>query len=109
MAYTTNPGPAAGDELPGAESLGAGAGAPPEQGAAGYDEGATATLPDAVLGGKTFNPGDEIVLQVVGPTEGGIIVKYASDSGEGEADKEGSWEDDFRKDMSPQQPQEAAM
>lgn len=38
----------------------------------------TAELPKAVLGGKEFKPGEEVVLQVVQVLEDSVLVKYAS-------------------------------
>lgn len=101
MAYGNNPGPAdAMDE-----------GMPPAPAPAEAEEGeyseATTHLPTEVLGGQTFNPGDEIVLQVVSVDDTGITVKYAEEGG-GE-DEGASWEDDFRKEMSPRAPQQEAM
>lgn len=48
------------------------------------DNETTAELPKAILGGKEFKPGEEVVLQVVQVTENSVIVKYASGEGEGE-------------------------
>jgi len=38
----------------------------------------TAELPKAVLGGKDFKPGQEVVLKVVQVMEDSVLVKYAS-------------------------------
>jgi hypothetical protein len=43
------------------------------------DSGSTAELPKSILGGKTFKPGDEVVLRVVQLTENSVIVEYASE------------------------------
>lgn len=43
-----------------------------------------ATLPKAVLGGKEFKPGEEVVLKVVKVMEDSVLVQYASESGETE-------------------------
>lgn len=42
-------------------------------------DSATTVIPMEVTGGKEFNPGDEIVLEVVQKTEDGLVVKYASE------------------------------
>lgn len=44
----------------------------------------TAELPKAVLGGKDFKPGEEVVLEVVQVMENSVLVKYASEEGGGE-------------------------
>lgn len=44
----------------------------------------TAELPKAVLGGKEFKPGEEVVLEVVQVMENSVLVKYASEEGGGE-------------------------
>lgn len=44
----------------------------------------TAEIPKAVLGGKDFKPGEEVVLQVVQVMEDTVLVKYASEEGGGE-------------------------
>ena len=47
--------------------------------------GQTAEIPKAVLGGKDFKPGEEVMLEVVQVNEDSVLVKYASDKGsEGE-------------------------
>jgi hypothetical protein len=38
----------------------------------------TAEIPKAVLGGKDFKPGDEVVLEVTRVMEDSVLVKYAS-------------------------------
>lgn len=69
------------------------------------DSEATTTIPAELTGGQTFNPGDEIVLEVVSTGEdGSLVVKYATPKGE----KGASWEDDFRKDMSARNPEAEA-
>ena len=52
------------------------------------DESQTAEIPKAILGGKDFKPGEEVVLEVVQVMENSVLVKYASDSGEDEAPTE---------------------
>lgn len=42
----------------------------------------TAVLPKAVLGGKTFEVGDEVVLEVTQVLEDSVVVKYASETPE---------------------------
>jgi hypothetical protein len=44
-------------------------------------EEATAVIPKALLAGKDFKPGEEIMLEIVQLTEDGAVVKYASDKG----------------------------
>lgn len=51
----------------------------PESESDGKDEGATALLPKTVLGGKDFQPGEEVVLEVVHVYEDEVEVKYASE------------------------------
>lgn len=41
----------------------------------------TALLPKSILMGKTFNPGDEVVLEVVRLLDDQVEVKYASEKG----------------------------
>jgi hypothetical protein len=38
----------------------------------------TAELPKAVLGGKDFKPGEEVMLQVVKVMEDSVLVKYST-------------------------------
>ncbi len=90
---------------PAAEGLEAGGSDMP--GEMGMEHEGTAPLPKSVLGGKSFNVGDEIVLEVTGVTDDGITVKYASAEGDKPPESE-SWEDSFRKEMSPQSPREEA-
>lgn len=59
------------------------------------DESQTAEIPKAILGGKDFKPGEEVVLEVVQVMENSVLVRYASDSGEGEEPPE-------HADMAPQ-------
>lgn len=60
----------------------------------------TAELPKAILAGKTFNPGDEVVLEVVEIREDSVLVKYAT----GKGDKEESPPEDTPE--SPSMPEE---
>ncbi len=78
----------------------------PMEGTGGYDNDATTEIPPELTGGKTFKPGDEIVLEVVSVTDGGgLVVKYAT----GDKEEKGeSWEDGFRKEMSAMNPSEEA-
>lgn len=39
----------------------------------------TALIPKALLGGKTFNVGDEVVLEIVHMGDGEVEVKYAKE------------------------------
>lgn len=49
------------------------------------EEGTTALLPKAILAGKTFNPGDEVVLKIVHMYENEVEVAYATEEkGKGE-------------------------
>jgi hypothetical protein len=50
----------------------------------GDGDSQTAVLPTAVLGGKEWKPGEEIVLQIVQVNEDGAVVKYAPEKGETE-------------------------
>lgn len=47
-----------------------------------------AELPKNILGGKTFKPGEEVVLEIVEVRENSVLVKYASEKG-GEGEGEG--------------------
>lgn len=90
------------DDMPMADS----AETPTEEYAEGND--ATTTIPVELTGGQTFKPGDEIVLEVVTANEDGSLeVKYATPKGKEGTEGE-SWEDDFRRSMSPQEPQQEA-
>lgn len=51
---------------------------PPEE----TEGGTTALLPKSVLGGKDFEPGDEVVLKVVKVHEDEVEVEYASEKPE---------------------------
>ena len=68
------------DEEPGPAST-AGAATPPEkpQEEAGDDQ--TFVLPKAIAGGKTFNVGDEMVVEIVADHEDTYEVKYAEGKG----------------------------
>lgn len=48
----------------------------------------TAELPKAVLGGKDFKPGEEVVLQVVQVMEDSVLVKYATEEKKPEEEEE---------------------
>lgn len=55
----------------------------------GESDSQTAVLPKSVLGGKTFKPGEEVVLEIVQVNEDSVVVKYASEKGgEGEGYQE---------------------
>lgn len=45
-------------------------------------ESATATIPKALLAGKEFKPGDEIVLKIVSIGEDDAVVEYAPEKAE---------------------------
>lgn len=47
-------------------------------------EGETALLPKSILAGKTFNPGDEVVLKIVHMGDDEIEVEYATAKGGGD-------------------------
>lgn len=53
----------------------------------------TALLPKSVLGGKTFKPGEEVVLEIVHVYEDEVEVKYAKEKPEGETEPEEETED----------------
>lgn len=69
--------------MAGPSEMGAGGGedegpaAPPEQ--KEEDTGNTALLPKSILGGKDFQPGEEVVLKIVRVHGDEIEVEYASD------------------------------
>lgn len=44
-------------------------------------EGETAMLPKAILAGKEFKPGDEVVLKIVAMHEDEVEVAYATEGG----------------------------
>lgn len=48
------------------------------------DNGKTALIPKSVTGGKDFEPGDEIVLEVVEVMEDELMVRYGKEKGKGE-------------------------
>lgn len=112
MAYEQDPMAGAGARggLPDPAAAGAPGGAeespmPMEQGGEG---GETATIPESLCPG--MKEGDEIVLKIVGKSDGQYQVAYAPAEGGGEKGEEGpSWEEDFRKEMSPQEPQSQPM
>jgi hypothetical protein len=60
--------------------------------AAGQDdekmEGETALLPKSILGGKDFQPGDEVVLKIVGMHDDEVEVAYAPEKPGGADDEE---------------------
>lgn len=56
---------------------------PPEEQDAGDEK--TALLPKSVTGGKTFEPGEEIVLKVVAVHDDELEVTYATEKGESKA------------------------
>lgn len=56
---------------------------PPEEQDAGDEK--TALLPKSVTGGKTFEPGEEIVLKVVAVHDDELEVSYATEKGESKA------------------------
>lgn len=58
-------------------------------------EGDTALVPKSLLGGKTFNPGDEVVFKIVHIYDDEVEVEYSTGAEEGKknADDEGDGED----------------
>jgi hypothetical protein len=54
-------------------------GTKPEEGAGDKQYGETAIIPKAILGGKEFKPGEEVVLQVVAIHGDRVEVKYAAE------------------------------
>ncbi len=49
-----------------------------------------ATIPKALLAGKEFKPGEEIVFEIVSIQDDSVVIKYASEHGkEGEGYEEG--------------------
>lgn len=65
-------------------------------------EEATAVIPKALLAGKEWKPGDEIMLQIVQVNEDGAVVKYASEKGgEGEQHRYGQEEEEPEQAESP--------
>lgn len=48
----------------------------------------TAEIPKALLGGKEFKPGEEVVLRVVQVNEDSVLVEYASPRDEDSQEKE---------------------
>lgn len=61
------------DAMPSEETPEPGADTPPEE----TEGGTTALLPKSVLGGKDFEPGEEVVLKVVKVHEDEVEVEYA--------------------------------
>lgn len=56
-------------------------------------EGETALLPKTILGGKTFKPGDEVVLKIVREYENEVEVEYAPEKPEAGAEGEAAPEE----------------
>ena len=54
------------------------------EGKEGESDSQTAVIPLSVLGGKSFEPGQEVVLQIVSMNEDSAVVKYAEGKGEEE-------------------------
>jgi hypothetical protein len=51
-------------------------------------EGETALLPKSILGGKDFQPGEEVVLKIVGMHDDEVEVSYAPEKAEPSSDDE---------------------
>jgi hypothetical protein len=73
-AYGGNPGPAEEDNFSDAPDSAEKGGEKSEE---GESDSPTATIPKALLAGKDFKPGDEVVLQIVSLGEDEAVVKYA--------------------------------
>lgn len=52
----------------------------------------TAEIPKAVLGGKEFKPGEEVVMEIVQVNEDSVVVKYAEPSEKEEPPEESAAE-----------------
>lgn len=50
----------------------------------GESDSQTAVLPKAILAGKEFKPGEEVMLKIVQVNEDSVVVKYSEPSGEEE-------------------------
>ena len=80
--YYPNPG----------DETGTSASAPPETKPKPEDQDeTTALLPKTILGGKEFEPGDEVVLKIVHIYEDEVEVAYAPEKGKEEGE-EGSYQ-----------------
>ena len=53
------------------------------------DYGETAVIPKSLLGGKDFQPGEEMVVQIVSVHGDQVEIKYAPEKGGGEKKEEG--------------------
>lgn len=62
-----------------------------DDGGSGMEEGGvqTALIPKSLLMGKEFNPGDEVVLEIVHLYEDEVEVKYAPEKKDKKEEKEG--------------------
>jgi hypothetical protein len=60
--------------------------------------GETAVIPKALLGGKEFKPGDEMVVQIVAVHGDRVEIKYAPEGGKGE---EGEGEGEAQAEVPP--------
>lgn len=69
-----------------------------------HDEGKTYEIPSDICPG--MNVGDEMVLKIVGESDGKYQVSYAPAEG-GEGSK--SWEDEARATLSPRAKEQEAM
>lgn len=97
MAYG-NSNPGEGEDMYSDAGKSEGGEAPHDESKEEKGEEPTALLPKSVLGGKTFKPGEEVVLEVVEVRDSDVIVKYASE-GEQEkgGEKEGAGEGSYSK------------
>lgn len=48
-----------------------------------------ATIPKALLAGKEFKPGEEVIFEIVSIQDDSVVIKYASPHSEEYEDKEG--------------------
>jgi hypothetical protein len=62
----------------------------PKEGEGEEEYGETAVIPKALLGGKEFKPGEEVVMQIVSMRGDQVVIKYAT--GEGKEEEGGEQE-----------------
>lgn len=74
--------------------------APPKAGAKTVDEqnedSAVTLIPKSLLAGKKFNPGDEVVLQIVADHGDQVEVKYAPEKPGADSETEPTEDDDLK-------------
>jgi hypothetical protein len=64
----------------------------------------SALIPKALLAGKEFNVGDEVVLKITGMHGDSVQVEYAPEKGKGEEEYEGDKEAEAPPEEQPQPP-----